>query len=521
MALPIEYTSILNDLNRDVLRARPNDTLQFCSDWFQARLSDQRKASSSARQGPASSSLAPDVTMAAPPPSSFPGTAASSSGLFSGSSNPFGSTASANPVPTLAPDHDEEDEEAFVAPPTFNMGRRTSVSAESLVPGSSAAKEIENATKTVIPKSDSQMTRIRRATEGNLLFRHLEEDQFNDVLLAMKEVKVEPNVAVIEQGAQGDYFYVVESGTLDVYVRPSVDNRSSIGSTLTDDGPGTETTSSLGDKKISYGPSASFGELALLYAQPRAATVLSTSACILWALDRITFRSILMETNNRRREMYESFIKEVPLFEHLSASERAKISDALELKTFEVGQEVVKQGERGTEFYVIVDGEAEVRKRTVEREEEVIGRLGKGDYFGELALLNKAPRAATIAAATPRAGGSDSRLRVAALSESAFTRLLGPLSEIMNRHAEEAYGSASSILSLSTATHNGGGPTSTSTPSTGSAATTGGFGANNFGEIAPHSVAPQGGAGDQAGGGFWVGGMGNSPFGATAASPRA
>ncbi|CAO1613543.1 unnamed protein product [Parajaminaea phylloscopi] len=520
MPLPANYTSLLNDLNRDVMRSSPQDPLQFCANWFNLRLEEQRRSLLSGRQQPGASDsdglIAPDVAMQssegplrspAAAPSSF-GSAASS-GPFA-TTNPFGTSSAAAPAPIAQDGEDTADEAAFAPPPAYNLGRRTSVSAESLAPGSGGPDDAP-VSKTVIPKSDSQMARIAKATEGNLLFRNLEEDQYRDVLLAMKEVKVDAGITVIEQGAQGDYFYIVESGTLDVYIRPSAASRSaSITSTNTEDGPRTDTTSHLGEKKVSYGPSASFGELALLYAQPRAATIVSTSPCILWALDRITFRSILMETNNRRREMYESFIKEVPLFEHLSASERAKISDALELRTYEVGQEIVKQGERGTEFFVIVEGEAEVRKRTLERQEETVGRLGKGDYFGELALLNNAPRAATIVAAASRsaiASGAVDKIRVAALSESAFTRLLGPLAGIMGRHAREHYGPSSLARDGPSAA-----PALTSTGPSSLAGT-------HFAEIAPHQVAPTAvEGGSQPGGGTWIGGLGASPFGVPGSS---
>lgn len=264
------------------------------------------------------------------------------------------------------------------------------------------------------------MQRIQVSIGNNLLFRNLEQDQYRDVLLAMKEVKVDSGVTVIEQGAQGDYFYVVEQGTLDVYVG------------------GAREEGGLGDKKVSYGPGSSFGELALLYAQPRAATVLSTSPCTLWALDRVTFRSILMETNSRRRALYEKFLMDVPLFERLEPSERAKISDSLELREYSSGESVITQGERGTEFFIIVEGNAEVRKAKDGRE-DVVGKLSRGDYFGELALLNNAPRAATVAAV-------GEKLRVVTMSERAFTRLLGPLAGILERHAKETYGDYSGVV---------------------------------------------------------------------------
>lgn len=121
-----------------------------------------------------------------------------------------------------------------------------------------------------------------------------------------------------------------------------------------------------------------------------------------------------------------------------------------------------------------------------------------------MALLNKAPRAATIVAAPSRAGsgsGAD-RLKVATLSDAAFTRLLGPLTGIMGRHARENYGPGFS----------GGGegfPTGAGAaggPSAGLAAT-------DFSQIAPHEVAPQASAtSNQPGGGTWIGGLGASPF---------
>ncbi|SPO31898.1 probable cAMP-dependent protein kinase type II regulatory chain [Ustilago trichophora] len=452
MSLPANYTALLNHLNRDVARARPADPLQFCANWFNAKLEDQRRqfvAKNDANLAFSQNSLGPSDLdfgglapgMASPTQraslfNSDPFAQPSSSSTLAATSAPVPMDASQSPESSAAPpappinfppSSTSTIANAPLIPPTFNLGRRTSVSAESMAPSAvNAEHDGSPLPKTVIPKSEEQMQRIRGSIGNNLLFRNLEHDQYRDVLLAMKEVKVESNVTVIEQGAQGDYFYVVESGTLDVYVRSPPRNR--------DEHP--EGASPLGDKKVSYGPGSSFGELALLYAQPRAATVLSTSPCTLWALDRITFRSILMETNSRRRALYEKFLMDVPLFERLSAAERAKISDSLELREYAPGQSVISQGERGSEFFIIVEGNAEVRKIKDAGREEVVGKLSRGDYFGELALLNNAPRAATVAAVQAEAV----KLRVVTMSERAFTRLLGPLAGILERHAKETYG---------------------------------------------------------------------------------
>ncbi|GAA6003693.1 cAMP-dependent protein kinase regulatory subunit BCY1 [Rhodotorula paludigena] len=309
----------------------------------------------------------------------------------------------------------------------YNLGRRTSVSAESLDPDAAT----QALPKTVIPKSASQRQRIEKAIANNLLFRNLDEDQHTDVLNAMKEVTVQAGTEVIVQGAVGDFFYVVEEGTFEVWVRGPP--------THTYAGPGQSMVTHPGEEKkvATYGPGGSFGELALMYNAPRAATVVATSRATMWALDRVTFRSILVEHTSRKRKMYEAFLGEVSILQELNAKERAKIADALEEKVYD-------EGEVGKNFYIIESGRAEVTKRRKARdgvlEEELIGVLGKGDYFGELALINSAPRAATV-----RAKPGEGRLRVATLGEKAFTRLLGPIIDILARKAERAYGPGAAV----------------------------------------------------------------------------
>ncbi|GAA5874820.1 hypothetical protein JCM16303_002997 [Sporobolomyces ruberrimus] len=329
-------------------------------------------------------------------------------------------------------------------PAAYNLGRRTSVSAESLDPSVHSSLP-----KTVIPKTPSQRARIEASIANNLLFRNLDEDQHNDVLNAMKEVTVQAGTEVIVQGAVGDFFYVVEEGSFEVWVRGPPTHEYT--------GPGQSKTHPGDEKKVAtYGPGGSFGELALMYNAPRAATVVATSRSTMWALDRVTFRSILVEHTSRKRKMYENFLGEVPILQTLNPKERAKIADALEEKVYEEGEAVVIEGEVGKNFYIIESGSAEVTKKRknglpggTTPEEDVLGVLGKGDYFGELALINSAPRAATV-----RAIPGKGRLRVATLGEKAFTRLLGPIIDILARKAERSYGPGAAV----NASIGGGGP---------------------------------------------------------------
>ena len=167
----------------------------------------------------------------------------------------------------------------------------------------------------------------------------------------------------------------------------------------------------------------SFGELALMYNAPRAATVTSAEPhCTLWALDRVTFRRILMESTFARRRMYESFLEEVPLLSTLTPYERSKIADALETEKFPAGELIIKEGDPGHAFFLLEAGEADAYKGTPDNK---VLHYKKGDFFGELALLNDAPRAASVVATT--------EVKVASLGKNAFQRLLGPVEGIMRR----------------------------------------------------------------------------------------
>ena len=141
-------------------------------------------------------------------------------------------------------------------------------------------------------------------------------------------------------------------------------------------------------KVTDYGPNGSFGELALMYNAPRAATVVATKDCVLWALDRVTFRRILMENTSRKRRMYESFLEEVPLLMSLEPYERHKIADALESVTHNDGDVVIRQGDSGDNFYIVESGEASVSQTDENGVNHVMHQYKKGDYFGGICKKN-------------------------------------------------------------------------------------------------------------------------------------
>jgi CRP-like cAMP-binding protein len=85
----------------------------------------------------------------------------------------------------------------------------------------------------------------------------------------------------------------------------------------------------------------------------------------------------------------------VSLFTTLNTKELARVSRATDEVMVAAGTVLVRQGASGHEFYLILDGRAVVR-----RGERQVDLLGPGQYFGELSLLDRAPRNATVIADT-------------------------------------------------------------------------------------------------------------------------
>ncbi|KAI0971580.1 camp-dependent protein kinase regulatory subunit [Xylaria arbuscula] len=434
MYLPSTYKKEIENLDTLIRLKQPFDILQFCADHFLRRLAEERIAYRIYDTWQSHSLVTMSGTTFTSP--------------FAANSNPFGTdgpklqTTSSGQLLNVV----EEDENDAVTSPTtgsfgangtfrspfssdgssdgppssvrtppnpdsypaqYNFGRRTSVSAESLKP---VADVNDNWSPPSYPKPTEQLDRLQKAIEGNFLFSHLDDEQTAQILGALQEKPIPAkDIKVVTQGDAGDYFYVVEKGSFDVYVN---------GSGALQPGP-----DGIGKKVGSVQAGGSFGELALMYNAPRAATVISAEpSCTLWALDRVTFRRILMESTFARRRLYEKFLEEVPLLSTLTPYERSKIADALETQKYPAGTVIIKQGDIGQSFYLVESGEADAFK---DEQPESVKHYQKGDYFGELALLNDAPRAASVISAT--------EIKVATLGKNAFARLLGPVEGIMRR----------------------------------------------------------------------------------------
>jgi hypothetical protein len=91
-----------------------------------------------------------------------------------------------------------------------------------------------------------------------------------------------------------------------------------------------------------------------------------------------------------------AFLSRVPMFAPLSVAAKEFVASSLIPLTASPGTEIIRQGDGGDRFYIVVEGEAEVT-----RDGRHIVDRGPGEYFGEIALLRSVPRTATVTARTP------------------------------------------------------------------------------------------------------------------------
>lgn len=248
-------------------------------------------------------------------------------------------------------------------------------------------------------KSEAELSFIDQVLEENFIFSGLNDSERSMLVNAMHKEEVPAGTEIITQGQDGDFFYIVEFGTVDFIAD--------------------------GQNVGSCGMGDSFGELALLYNGPRAATCLAQTDCSVWMVDQYTFRHILARQAHVRDQGLCGVLKKIELFEHLAVRNLSRLADALTPVTFEENERIVSKGDEGNVFYVIQNGIVKCHDIGLGDSQFVDQLLSVGDWFGERSLLTGEPRAANVTAV--------SNCTLLAISRETFEATFGSLKENMER----------------------------------------------------------------------------------------
>lgn len=310
-----------------------------------------------------------------------------------------------------------DEEEVEERQKIFKQGvnRRKSISMKPITDN-----EIADYTKPVYDKSEDAAKAIRETLAGHtkmqVLIGHISESSMTDIVNAFYGKEFEQGVDIIKQGEPGECLYIIGQGSVDIYVAR----------------PGFGEPGEKGAKVATWSHESNplFGELALMYDAPRAATVTAASPVSAWVLDARDFKMLLMKAAKTTYAKYEGWLSQVPLLKSLNHFELAHLADIMGSELYDTDEEIIKQGEDGDKFYILEDGTAAAYILGDDGEKEVKVYEEVGEYFGEVALIKAQPRLATV-----RATGEG--CSVAWIDREDFESVLGPIKDKLSERIDE------------------------------------------------------------------------------------
>ncbi|KAL6877496.1 hypothetical protein ACP4OV_012711 [Aristida adscensionis] len=272
-------------------------------------------------------------------------------------------------------------------------------------------------------KTWEEQVHIERVLHDHFLFRKLTDSQCHVLLDCMKRVEAKPGDIVVQQGGEGDCFYVVGSGEYEVLA-------------IQEEG-GKEITKVL--HRYTADKLSSFGELALMHNKPLQASVRAVTGGTLWALKREDFRGILMSEFSNIPSM--RLLRSVELFSRLTMVQLSQLAESLVEVSFADGQMIVNKNDDISSLYIIQRGrvrlllaadqmnsdvwnlistETNQVQRSLENGNYVI-EIDEGGHFGEWALIGE-----TISLTALSVGD----VTCSTITKEKFDSIVGPLPKL-------------------------------------------------------------------------------------------
>lgn len=248
-------------------------------------------------------------------------------------------------------------------------------------------------------KTWEEEAHIERVLHDHFLFRKLTDSQCQVLLDCMQRVEVKPGDVVVQQGGEGDCFYVVGNGEFEVLATQEEQGKETM----------TKVLHRYTAEKLS-----SFGELALMYNKPLQASVRAVTAGTLWTLKREDFRGILMSEFSNLSSL--KLLRSVDLFSRLSILQLSHIAESLVDVSFSDGQTIIDETECLSALHIIQKGQVEIRYNPEQfdpsafsllsahlesgdhsqQDKEHVVKMSEGSHFGEWVLLGESINFLTV-----------------------------------------------------------------------------------------------------------------------------
>ena len=215
-----------------------------------------------------------------------------------------------------------------------------------------ALKSIDDYEKKTIPKKEDVREILLTAVQANVLFAQSGNKEVIDMIDAFERLEVAEGQKVIEQGDEGNHFYVVEEGSFDVWVKP----------------PGDKNSKKIEGVTLSDGEG--FGELGLMYSKPRAATIVATESSVVWSLTRDDFHIITTYHHMKRLKDNTKMLGDVEiqpgklLKDVFTIQELDHMAMSLEKDSVKKGDIIMRQETPGDVLFIVKTGKVECHTMT-------------------------------------------------------------------------------------------------------------------------------------------------------------
>lgn len=195
-------------------------------------------------------------------------------------------------------------------------------------------------------KTAQEKAIISQAIKASVMLQNMTDTQRDMIYGVMEPIVVNEGDWIIRQGTVGDKFYIVEEGTFEVRIVPEGQEQNfKNGGILVH----------VYEGSIEKSIHPSFGELALLYNVPRAATIVAKTKGKLWALHKNALRKVLVEQSGRQELL--KVLKTIDCLKSFNEEEKEYIAGTMEMETFGSGKKITVEGNKGSILYVISKGQ--------------------------------------------------------------------------------------------------------------------------------------------------------------------
>ncbi|KAG2650212.1 hypothetical protein PVAP13_1NG172300 [Panicum virgatum] len=277
-------------------------------------------------------------------------------------------------------------------------------------------------------KTWEEQAHIERVLHDHFLFRKLTDSQCHVILDCMQRVEVKPGDIVVQQGGEGDCFYVVGSGEYEVLAIQEED--------------GKEITKVL--HRYTADKLSSFGELALMHNKPLQASVRAVTSGTLWALKREDFRGILMSEFSSIPSL--KLLRSVELFTRFTVLQLTQLAESLVEVSFADGQTIVDKNDDVSALYVIQRGRVRLilaadqmnsdtwdlvsaqtkQAQSSQQNDNYVVEIDEGGHFGEWALIGETISFTAIAVGD---------VTCSTIAKEKFDTIVGPLPKLSQADA--------------------------------------------------------------------------------------